>query len=559
MRQFIVGLILILPGVLSAQWQARSPGTAKDLSSLFFLDEQRGWIVYPDSCVLTTDGGLSWQNEKVTSGNKPLYDVAFANSQRGIAVTKNDTIFRSSDGGVNWFPVDTQTDDKTYFGVAFLEDFGRHAWIVGSSETIAYSTDSGQSWTAQHSDFFILRDAYFINKNLGWVVGVNNTILHTEDGGRNNSWVVQQRNASSDDLLGVWFISAQIGWAVGENGLILRTINGGQIWEPQPAVTNVTLNKVSFIDSLNGVIVGANGLILHTKDGGKTWPNEGGGIETILNDVYYVNLENAWAIGDNGTLLYSRGSVFVLSPNGAEVLEGGTRQVITWDSNYLQNVRIEFSTDNGKSYKSVAQDRDIFDATTGSYSWTVPGDVNSDSCRIRITGVTKPTVFDSSDQVFTIFRPDSIAPRISVLDILPGEPFSRADLTVRVTIEDEHPVAAFLNYRQGGSRSYKESKMARDPADSTKFEATIDGFDVTLNGIEYFIEATDSSFNKNANTFADSSNPQYIEIFTDNETFSVSPSTPGTDEIYQMISIPLILDRKSISQVLEVEGVLGQY
>jgi len=50
-------------------------------------------------------------------------------------------------------------------------------------------------------------------------VGVNGTILHTEDGG--STWK-QQNSGTGEALDGVVFVSPQSGWAVGGNGTILH-------------------------------------------------------------------------------------------------------------------------------------------------------------------------------------------------------------------------------------------------------------------------------------------------------------------------------------------------
>jgi photosystem II stability/assembly factor-like uncharacterized protein len=41
-------------------------------------------------------------------------------------------------------------------------------WSVGSN--VMKTTDGGDTWTIQNSDFYS-RDVYFLDKNLGWVLG----------------------------------------------------------------------------------------------------------------------------------------------------------------------------------------------------------------------------------------------------------------------------------------------------------------------------------------------------------------------------------------------------
>eukprot|EP00854_Cymbomonas_tetramitiformis_P028776 gene28776-35719_t len=70
-------------------------------------------------------------------------------------------------------------------------------------------------------------DAYFINSEIGWVVGADGIIFHTQNGG--NNWVEQNRGHLS--YKAVSFVSATHGWVVGSSNSILITQDGGQTWE----------------------------------------------------------------------------------------------------------------------------------------------------------------------------------------------------------------------------------------------------------------------------------------------------------------------------------------
>ncbi|MFC1551920.1 SUMF1/EgtB/PvdO family nonheme iron enzyme [Candidatus Latescibacterota bacterium] len=90
-----------------------------------------------------------------------------------------------------------------------------------------------------------------------------------------------------------------------------------------------------------------------------------------------------------------------VSPNGGEFWEVGTDQEITWISNFLSTVKIEYSTDDGETWGVIDAEAD---ATAGSYTWTVP-DIESTNCRIRITDTIDDNVTDMSKTVFTVTNP----------------------------------------------------------------------------------------------------------------------------------------------------------
>ena len=206
---------------------------------------------------------------------------------------------------------------------------GHHAWIVGNYEKIVYSYDDGDSWTEQHNGSFALYDVFFVDRNNGWAVGKNGTILHTSTGGHGDSWDYQVSNTSFD-IYGVWFLNADVGWVAGDNGLILKTEDGGNNWSPLNSGISPLLTDISFCDENNGVAIGLDGIILHTIDGGDIWHSETGIVNTMLRGIHYQSLENCWAVGENGEILYSIGSVSINAPTTGDLFEEGSKDTILY-------------------------------------------------------------------------------------------------------------------------------------------------------------------------------------------------------------------------------------
>ena len=125
-----------------------------------------------------------------------------------------------------------------------------------------------------------LNDIFFLNDDIGWCVG-NDTILRTEDGGRNWSTV---RVAAQGQFESVFFVDAKHGWIVGaqavpgfdlSRGIVLRTLDGGRTWH-SIRVLIPGLRRVQFRDQQNGWAVGDSSPmyptgLFHTTDGGATW------------------------------------------------------------------------------------------------------------------------------------------------------------------------------------------------------------------------------------------------------------------------------------------------
>ncbi len=92
----------------------------------------------------------------------------------------------------------------------------------------------------------------------------------------------------------------------------------------------------------------------------------------------------------------------VTAPVGGESWEKGSVQSITWMSNQVNNVKIEYSTNNGYEWITIVES---VPAITGSYSWTVPN-TPSNLCRIKISDADFPSITSINNFAFAII-PDT--------------------------------------------------------------------------------------------------------------------------------------------------------
>lgn len=90
--------------------------------------------------------------------------------------------------------------------------------------------------------------------------------------------------------------------------------------------------------------------------------------------------------------------ITVSTPNGGEKWTAGTTQQIQWTSQgSISNVKIEYSTDGGSTWTTIAGST----ANDGSYSWDVPNTVSSD-CWVRISDASDGNPSDTNDASFSI-------------------------------------------------------------------------------------------------------------------------------------------------------------
>ncbi|MGC9361430.1 MAG: PKD domain-containing protein [Candidatus Syntrophosphaera sp.] len=92
-------------------------------------------------------------------------------------------------------------------------------------------------------------------------------------------------------------------------------------------------------------------------------------------------------------------SLTLTSPNGGELWYTGSTHQITWNSNNISGVLLDFSLNNGSNWNPITTS--LIDASPGTYNWTIPN-VNTTQALVRIRVPGTNDVYDVSDNVFTI-------------------------------------------------------------------------------------------------------------------------------------------------------------
>ena len=248
---------------------------------------------------------------------------------------------------------------------------GLIGWAVGNQQSIVHTDDGTNSsgWTTQTSPIErALNGVVFIDANQGWAVGntfdTKGTIITTSNGGV--TWVSQQAGMSADmnrDLFGVDFVDANNGWVVGGSGQIAATSNGGATWAQQIDIGAPNLNRVDFVDTQNGWVVGNQATIQRTSNGGTTWSAQTvpGAIGTDnLFGVSFVDVNNGWVVGADGDILRTSngGTTWTQQTSGVTQNLNGVffiNATTGWavGTNIGTNQRILTTTDGGTTWNIV--------------------------------------------------------------------------------------------------------------------------------------------------------------------------------------------------------------
>lgn len=251
-------------------WSRQKLETKDSVNDIYFRDKEDGYLLAVSQIYTTEDSGQTWALStrflaQTFGGASPeLYSVRFTSKRRGWIVgslSRGDEVVDSlvlytTDGGSSWQRQRVPVSDEL---IHLDFDGDKRGWIVGSGGRILHTRDGGDNWTQQESGTrAALYHVDFQGEDNGWAVGEKGTILRTIDGGL--SWRPAQSPARAT-LLSVKFVNDQEGWIVGRGGVILRSDDGGQTWKQQDSGTRQNLYALHF-DKKLGWAVGGDGLVL---------------------------------------------------------------------------------------------------------------------------------------------------------------------------------------------------------------------------------------------------------------------------------------------------------
>jgi Metallo-peptidase family M12/Secretion system C-terminal sorting domain len=103
---------------------------------------------------------------------------------------------------------------------------------------------------------------------------------------------------------------------------------------------------------------------------------------------------------ENASCLTNITGFLVATPNGGEILRnGGQNSVIIWGTDYVGNVNVEYSVNNGANWSTVQNN---VTSTLRTVSWTVPYIPTTTQAKVRVYQIGNENNGDQSDSVFQI-------------------------------------------------------------------------------------------------------------------------------------------------------------
>ena len=180
---------------------------------------------------------------------------------------------------------------------------GDNLIAVGDRGHILLSEDNGDSWEQMLVPTrATLTGVYFIDSQNGWVVGHDQVILRTRDGGKNWELVYENIEAESP-LLDIFFLDATHGYAIGAYGKFLESFDAGSSWESRwIGEDDFHLNQMIAVGKQLFIAAEA-GFAYRSDDDGQNW--------TLLNPDYSGSFFGISPTEENSLLLFGlRGHLF---------------------------------------------------------------------------------------------------------------------------------------------------------------------------------------------------------------------------------------------------------
>lgn len=413
MKPFVSILLFSFPLSANAQWQQLSIPTTSNPASISGLLVGTGNDLYastPTGFYLSTNSGTDWTRRDSIAYNFSslvLYDgLIYGGYSRYV--------IRSSDEGVTWQYVSGVSGSAINEIINKLFEFRGHLYASvrgnasGNSPGIYVSTNGGTLWEPRRQGF-LPADVNVIS--VAWMDtllfaiaqpgnDVNSRRLYRSTNG-GSLWVplnvpeashIMGTIAAKDSLL--FCLYASIG---SDGGVLATSSNKGDSWSLRTGVGPPTFSPTSFASFGGDLIFTSDGAahpgetpVMKSTDNGVSFAPFVDGLpppylvlsrEVVVGTGYmYLRTAgtNAWR-----RTYQPQGQLRVIAPAAGDVVLADAPYNITWLSLGVDSIRIEFSVDNGLSYRQIVRS---VATSQASYSWSVP-DTLTTRCKIRVSAV----------------------------------------------------------------------------------------------------------------------------------------------------------------------------
>src|SRR6266496_4344352 len=177
------------------------------LTDVFFVSSMVAYAA-GKSIWKTIDGGYNWTKLHDFTISAYYNSLYFLNEQTGWVI-RTGGLYKTINGGVDWQPISTPTFDlNTTRGVFFLNS---NTGYISDELSVGKTTDAGATWSKAFMGVPTYHDIHFVTDNIGYLTD-GPRIYKTANGG--NTWTKEVALVTSS-LIELHFTDINHGWACG--------------------------------------------------------------------------------------------------------------------------------------------------------------------------------------------------------------------------------------------------------------------------------------------------------------------------------------------------------
>ncbi len=293
---------------------------SSQVNDIHFFDAANGIAITGNERIYQTkDGGISWTIQYAPADSMPLYQLLFTDRNTGYAVGGKDQcvgtgcmlpggiILKTIDGGTTWKTI-FEKQDVEFVSISVNDKGVLFAVCNGADNQVFKSTDEGNSWTSLNLVHVPFHKITF-NNNYGYCTSIGTRLLISDDDG--NTWKddsVFDVNYSAD----IGFKDG-VGFCIAGNINVYKTSGNGNNWINKYAFGLMGFTVIAPLTANNCLVFGrgdysggdfgySGGGVWQTTDGGNNWASAQFKNITAVNCTSFYTAANGYAVAGNKLL-----------------------------------------------------------------------------------------------------------------------------------------------------------------------------------------------------------------------------------------------------------------